>query len=448
MSKLTHIFEPIIIRKYDIRGIFNETLTEHDAHAVGFAFTHYLVWQRLKPTITVMKDTRSSGIKLKEGLIRGIIEAGGTVVDCNTGTSPMCYFAAHYFKTSGFIMVTGSHNPLSHNGFKFGITGKACSEEEIEQIAQIAKDGVLKKDGGKCIKKDIIAEYIARIMQDYTPPKNLKFGFNALNGAGGIVIKHLAKQMNAIAFEYEMDSTLTTVLDPSNPQNITRMQKDLEKHKLDIIFAFDGDADRIMAITKNKVLYGDDILLLCTKEVLAKEKGSVIFDVKCSNTLSDEISKNGGTPIMYKTGHSLIKKKMLEENAVLAGECSGHIYFKQGYYGFDDGIYTAIRLLSYFAENDFHQVMKTCPQTFKSPEIKISCNNKFETVAKLQEIMQVRNLPFNNIDGIRANFSSSAWFLIRASNTEEILVMRYEAQTQEEYKQVEAFANKLIKEVL
>lgn len=448
MPKLTHTFEPNIIRKYDIRGIVNETLTTKDAHAIGFAFTHYLLEQSLQPTVTVMKDARQSGVALKEALINGIVEAGGTVIDCNTCTSPMCYFASHHFKTSGFVMVTGSHNPLHHNGFKFGITGKACSEEEIEHIAQIAKNGVLTKDGGKCVQNNVMEQYIARIMQDFTPPKNLKFGLNALNGAGGNIVKQLANQINCLAFECETNPNLKTVLDPSNTQNIKRMQEDLTKHGLDIIFAFDGDADRVMAITKNKVLYGDDILLLCTREVLAKEKGKVIFDVKCSNTLAEEILKHGGTPIMYKTGHSLIKKKMLEENAVLAGECSGHIYFKHGYYGFDDGIYTAIRLLSYFAENDLHQAMTSFPVTFKSPEIKVPSQNKFETIAKLQTIMHEKNLPFNDIDGIRANYSPSAWFLIRASNTEEILVMRYEATTEAEYKQVETFANSLLQETL
>jgi phosphomannomutase/phosphoglucomutase len=445
---LKHIFPQSILRKYDIRGITGEDLIPQSGHALGFAFTQYLIENNLEPTIAVLKDARASGIELKKMLIKGIVDAGGTAIDCGIGPSPLCYFASNHLKTSGFITVTGSHNPLNYNGFKFGITGGAFSEEEIQQIATIAKNGVKKKEGGSIIETDIRKSYIERIFKDFTPPKNLKFGFNALNGAGGTILPILAKKTGGMVFECEMNDSLPTVLDPSNPQNIERIQSDLKRHNLDIIFAFDGDADRIMAITKNKVLYGEDILLLCAREVLAKEKSKVIFDVKCSNTLPQEIVKNGGIPIMYKTGHSLIKKKMLEEGAVLAGECSGHIYFKQGYYGFDDGIYTAIRVLSYFANHDFHTEMESFPETVKSPEIKVPCNNKFEVIVKLQNLMKEKNLPFNNIDGVRADYSKTAWFLVRASNTEEVLIVRYEAQTQEEYEQTEDFVNKLLKEVL
>ncbi len=444
---LKHIFPQSILRKYDIRGITGEDLTSQSGYALGFAFTQYLIERNLEPTIAVLKDARASGIELKKMLIQGVVDAGGKAIDCGVGPSPLCYFAAYHLKTSGFVTVTGSHNPLNYNGFKFGITGSAFSEEEIQQAAAIAKNGVPKKNGGSVVKMDMTQAYIERILQDFTKPKNLKFGFNALNGAGGTVLPTLAEKTGGMVFECEMDGSLPTVLDPSNTKNIERIQADLIKHNLDIIFAFDGDADRIMAITKNKVLYGEDILLLCAREVLAKEKGKVIFDVKCSNTLPQEISKNGGTAIMYKTGHSLIKKKMLEEGAILAGECSGHIYFKQGYYGFDDGIYTAIRVLSYFTNNDFHTEMQRFPETVKSPEIKISCKNKFEVISKLQNLMKQKNLPFNNIDGVRADYSKTAWFLVRASNTEEVLIVRYEAQAQEEYNRVEEFVNGLLMDV-
>jgi phosphomannomutase/phosphoglucomutase len=442
---LKHTFPQSILRKYDIRGIVGEDLTPQSAYALGFALTHYLLQNNLDPTIAILKDARHSGVDLKKMLIQGIVDAGGKAIDCGTGPSPLCYFASYHLKTTGFVTVTGSHNPLNYNGFKFGITGGAFSEEEIQQIATIAQNGVNKKEGGSVVEIDIHKYYIERLLKDFTQPKNLKFGFNALNGSGGAILPMLVEQASGMIFECEMNGSLATVLDPSNSQNIERMQSDLTKHNLDVIFAFDGDADRIMAITQNKVLYGEDILLLCAREVLAKESGKVIFDVKCSNTLPQEIAKNGGTPIMYKTGHSLIKKKMVEEGAILAGECSGHIYFKQGYYGFDDGIYTAIRLLSYFTNNDFHTEMKSFPETVKSPEIKVLCNNKFEVISNLQKLMKEKNLPFNNIDGVRADYSPTAWFLVRASNTEEVLIIRYEAQTQEEYEKVEVFVNGLLK---
>lgn len=448
MTKLTHIFQPKILRKYDIRGIVDKDLTANDAFAIGFAFTRYLIQQSLEPTIAVLKDARPSGIKLKEALIKGIIEAGGTAIDCGTGPSPLCYFASHHLNTSGFVTVTGSHNPLEYNGFKLGITGKAFTEEEILRIATIAENGVEPMEGGSCIQKDITRSYILRLMQDLNPPKHLKFGFNALNGASGEIVKHIAKNMNAMEFECEMDANLSTVPDPSNPQNIARMQGDLHKHGLDAIFAFDGDADRIMAVTANKILQGEDILLLCARDVLSKEKGAVIFDVKCSNSLAHEITKHGGKPIMYKTGHSLIKKKMLEENAVLAGECSGHIYFKQGYYGFDDGIYTAIRLLSHFAKHDFQKEITTFPETIKSPEMKIPSEHKFDVVSHLQKILKERSISFNDIDGVRAEISPTSWFLVRASNTEEAIIVRYEAKTPSEFSTVKQTVESLLKEVL
>lgn len=448
MKKKHHIFNERILRKYDIRGIVNETLFDEDAFAIGMSMVEYLKMQNLEPTIAIIKDARPSGISLKKNVADGIIFAGGNVVDCGIGSTPMIYFASIHLKTSGFVAITGSHNPLQYNGFKFGITGKAFSDEEIQKLAKIANDGVFFNEKGSVIKYEIAYKYISRILENVSIPKNLKFGFNALNGAAGLILPEIVKNIGGIAFECDMDAKLQTVLDPSNKQNIERMQNDLKKHNLDIIFAFDGDADRIMAVTNEKILFGDDILFLCVKEVLAKEKGKIIFDVKCSNLLADEITKLGGVPIMYKTGHSLIKKKMIEESAILAGECSGHIYFKNEYYGFDDGIYTAMRLLSYFSKNDLQKEIISFPKTFKSDEIKIPCEKKFQTIEKLQAAMKKDNIEFNDIDGMRVNFSSTSWFLIRASNTEEVLIVKYEALDENEFKQVKNFVDAYLSKVV
>ena len=265
-----------------------------------------------------------------------------------------------------------------------------------------------------------------------------------------MILPKLAEKLHAKIFECEMNGELPTVLDPSNSQNIERMKADLQTHELDIIFAFDGDADRIMAITEKKVFFGEDILFLCVREVFSKiNSGKVIFDVKCSNALKNEISKCGGTPVMYKTGHSLIKQKMLEENAVLAGECSGHIYFKNGYYGFDDGIYTAIRVLSYFANcgKTIDEIIDEFPKLLKSPEIKVHCGEKFAIVEKLQKLMKVRGLKFNDIDGVRCEINETAWFLVRASNTEEVLIVRYESENEGDFSHVKALTTSLLLQV-
>ncbi len=452
----SHKFSPIILRKYDIRGVVGEDLNPIDAYALGLAFVTYLKNQNLKPTIAVIKDARSSGIVLKNEIIHGITDGGGTVFDCGIGTSPLCYFASHHLKTSGFISITGSHNPINYNGFKFGITGQAFSEEKILEIAELAKylEIDLNISGNENIVdcSDIKNTYIERILQDVPHLSNihLKIGFNALNGSAGIILPELAKKLNAKTFECEMNSELQTVLDPSNHQNIERIQSDLKTHDLDVIFAFDGDADRIMAITKSKVFFGEDILFLCVREVFSKiSSGKVIFDVKCSNALKHEITKCGGTPIMYKTGHSLIKHKMLEEQAVLAGECSGHIYFKNGYYGFDDGIYTAIRVLSYFASSNktIEEVISEFPKLLKSPEIKVHCDEKFVIVEKLQKLMKIKGLNFNDIDGVRCEVNETSWFLVRASNTEEVLIVRYEAENESDFNYVANLTKGLLNEL-
>ena len=447
---LSHKFSQSILRKYDIRGIVGEDLNPIDAYALGRAFVEYLKLQNIEQTIAVIKDSRASGIALKAEVIRGIVDGGGTVFDCGIGSTPTCYFASHHLKTSGFIAITGSHNPINYNGFKFGITGKAFSEEKILEIANLAQNLEI-VDGGNVVESSNVKNaYIERILQDIPQMQSLKIGFNALNGSAGAILPKLAENLNAKIFECEMNGELPTVLDPSNPQNIERMKSDLQTHGLDVIFAFDGDADRIMAITEKKVFFGEDILFLSVREVFSKiNSGKVIFDVKCSNALKNEISKCGGTPVMYKTGHSLIKQKMLEENAVLAGECSGHIYFKNGYYGFDDGIYTAIRVLSYFANcgKTINEIIDEFPKLLKSPEIKVHCGEKFAVVKKLQKLMNERSLKFNDIDGIRCEINETAWFLVRASNTEEVLIVRYESENEGDFSHVKALTTSLLLQV-
>jgi len=447
---LSHKFSPSILRKYDIRGIVGQDLNPIDAYALGRAFVEYLKLQNFEQTIAVIKDARASGIELKDEVIRGIVDGGGTVFDCGIGSTPTCYFASHHLKSSGFIAITGSHNPIHYNGFKFGITGQAFSEEKILEIANLAQSLEI-VDGGKVIESSNVKNaYIERILQDIPKIQSLKIGFNALNGSAGAILPKLAKNLNAKIFECEMNGELATVLDPSNSQNIERMKFDLKTHGLDIIFAFDGDADRIMAITEKKVFFGEDILFLCVREVFSKiNSGKVIFDVKCSNALKNEISKCGGTPVMYKTGHSLIKQKMLEENAVLAGECSGHIYFKNGYYGFDDGIYTAIRVLSYFANcgKTINEIIDEFPKLLKSPEIKVPSNEKFLVVEKLQKLMKGRGLNFNNIDGVRCEINETSWFLVRASNTEEVLIVRYESENDDDFFYIKTLTKSLLNEL-
>ncbi|MBU6141162.1 MAG: phosphomannomutase/phosphoglucomutase [Proteobacteria bacterium] len=451
---MSHNFHPSIIRAYDIRGIYNQTLFDKDAYFLGKSFGSFLAKSE-QQRVAVACDGRVSSPALKENLIKGLTESGMHVIDVGLGPTPMLYFAVHYLGCDGGIMVTGSHNPGSHNGFKMMLHERPFFGDDIIGLAKIAAEGKFVEDAGKLEEQDISENYIDRILEDcplaksesnlldeideFNPRKKLKICWDAGNGAAGEIMKKVSERIFAdhfLLFE-DIDGTFPNHHpDPTVPSNLQDLIKKVRDESCDIGIAFDGDGDRIGVVDdEGEILWGDQLLVFFAREILAQQAGAtIIADVKASDVLFDEVKKAGGKPLMWKTGHSLIKAKMKETKAPLAGEMSGHIFFADKYYGFDDALYAAIRIINIVEESSVNlsTLRKELPKTFSTPEIRIECDdeNKFKIVEELKNNLRKSGIIFNDVDGIRA-IEKSGWWLIRASNTQPVLVARAEANSEQ-----------------
>lgn len=451
---MSHNFHSSILRAYDIRGIYDQTLFNKDAFFVGKSFGSFLEKNKQKK-IVVACDGRVSSPALKEQLIKGLVESGMHVIDVGLGPTPMLYFAVHHLACDAGIMVTGSHNPGHHNGFKMMLLKRPFFGDDILGLAKIAKSGKFaKSDEGRVKKQDIQDDYVNRVLSDcllakseshlldeideFNPRKKLKIAWDAGNGAAGEVMKQISKRIFAehfLLFE-EIDGTFPNHHpDPTVPANLQDLIKTVREESCDLGIAFDGDGDRIGVVDdEGEILWGDQLLVFFAREILAERPGAtIIADVKASNVLFDEVKKAGGVPLMWKTGHSLVKAKMKETKAPLAGEMSGHIFFADKYYGFDDALYSAIRIINIVEQSEvsLSTLRKALPQTFSTPEIRIECSEerKFQIVNELKASLKKNGVIFNDVDGIRAT-EESGWWLIRASNTQSVLVARAESNSE------------------
>jgi phosphomannomutase len=434
-----HQFHASILREYDIRGIVGETLSTADAEAIGRAFATKTARMRGKtaPKIAVGRDGRMSSPDMEAALVAGIKSTGATAVRIGCGPTPMLYFAAAELPVDAGIMVTGSHNPPTHNGFKMTIAGKPVYGEMIKEIGTLARDGDAAEGQGHEETADVREAYTAKLVSALggSNISGLKVGWDAGNGAAGEIMAQLIAKLpgtHKMLFE-TIDGTFPNHHpDPTEPENLHDLQKLVEKEKLDIGIAFDGDGDRIGAVdAKGRIIWGDQLLAILGSDVLKKQPGAtIIADVKASQALFDEIAKMGGKPLMWKTGHSLIKVKMAETKAPLAGEMSGHIFFADEYYGFDDALYGAVRLLRAVARSgkSLTQLRDALPTLLNTPEIRIPCpdDKKFAIVSELSAELRKEGADFNDIDGIRIR-KEGGWWLLRASNTQAVLVARAEA---------------------
>lgn len=463
---MTHKFHPSILRTYDIRGIFNETLFEEDAYFVGKSFASALAKQG-RSKVAVARDVRTSSPKLLDKLIEGLIASGMEVFDVGIGPTPMLYFSVYHLEADAGIMVTGSHNPKNHNGFKMMLKDHVFYGEDIQNLARIVENHDFIEGKGNLIKKEVKQDYIKRLLEDCVieqseshlldeldnvdvPKRKLKIAWDCGNGATGEITESLTQKINAehfLLFE-EMDGEFPNHHpDPTVKENLQDLIRKVTEKKCDFGIAFDGDGDRIGVVDdEGEVIWGDQLMMLYSKEILKKKNGATfIADVKASQVLFDEITRNGGNAIMWKTGHSLIKAKMKEVNADLAGEMSGHIFFADRYYGFDDALYAAIRLIDIIekSKQSLSEIRKSLPQTFSTPEIRIICEEerKFQIVENLKENLRNNSVEFNDIDGIRTK-TANGWWLIRASNTQPALVARCEADSPESLQEMK---NSLIK---
>ncbi len=456
-----HKFHPSILRAYDIRGVYNQTLFDNDGFFLGRSFGSFLNLQK-KKKIAVAMDGRISSPTLHERLVQGLVLSGMEVVDVGVGPTPMLYFAVHHLNCDAGIMVTGSHNPGDQNGFKITLRDKPFFGDDIKNLAKLAESGEFIEQKGHHSKIDIKNDYVERLLSDcflaqsesellneleeFTPPKKLRIVWDAGNGAAGEIVQMLCRRICAEHIELfcEIDGKFPNHHpDPTQTKNLSDLINVIHKKNCDLGIAFDGDGDRIGVVDNvGEVIWGDKLMIFFARDVLeTRKQATVIADVKASNLLFEEIKKAGGKPLMYKTGHSFIKSKMKETNAALAGEMSGHIFFADQYYGFDDGLYAAIRLLNIIAKSpkSLSEMRLELQETFTTEEIRIDCKDeeKFAIIAKLVKFMKENGEKFDDIDGVRAT-NEKGWWLIRASNTQAALVARCEGNSPENLVKIKA----------
>lgn len=426
-----------IFREYDIRGIVGEDLTPETVEIIGKAIGT-IFRLKGKKTVAIGRDARNSSRPFCQSLMSGLISTGCNCIDFGMVPTPVFYFGVITKKMDGGVMITGSHNPPEYNGFKIMVGDETLYGEGIKEIERIIrKERFFEEKDGSLSSYQIINEYIDFVVSNIQIEKKLKIVIDAGNGVGGFVASPIYKEMGNEIFELycEPDGNFPNHHpDPTIPEYLEDLIEKVKLEKADLGIAFDGDADRIGLVDeKGNILWGDQIMIILSREILKRNPGAkIIGEVKSSKLLYDEIAKLGGVPIMWKTGHSLIKKKIKEEGALLAGEMSGHIFFADRYFGFDDAIYTGARIIEILSKTDkpLSRMLEDLPKTFVSPEIRVpsSDNLKFKVVEEVKK--HYKNFPMVDVDGVRVDFGDG-WALVRASNTQPVLVLRFEGFTKE-----------------
>ena len=432
-----HVFDPTSLREYDIRGIVGQTLGAADAFAIGRCFGSLVVRDGGK-NVVVGYDGRLSSPELETALVDGLKACGLDVIRIGRGPTPMLYYATTRLRAAGGIMVTGSHNPPNYNGFKMMLGGKPFFGTQIRQIGEMAATGdVVSKATGTGLSIDIAADYAARVAGDYDGgERQLKVVWDNGNGAAGDVLQRLVQILpgHHTVLNGIVDGNFPAHHpDPTVPANLVQLIAKVAEQGADLGIAFDGDADRIGIVdNKGQILFGDQLLIVLSRDMLARHPGAtIIADVKASQVLFDEIARAGGTPLMWKTGHSLIKAKMAEIGSPLAGEMSGHIFFNdEHWYGFDDALYAAVRLLGIVARlgTSLSAVHDAMPKVINTPELRFNCDDrrKFGVIDEVAARLRQDGADVAAIDGVRVN-TPDGWWLLRASNTQAVLVARCEA---------------------
>jgi phosphomannomutase len=433
---MAHIFNPTILREYDIRGIVGDTLDEADAYALGRTYAA-LASDEGALRIAVGRDGRTHSPMLEAALIRGLSEGGVDVVQIGMGPSPMLYFATHYLDVDGGVQVTGSHNPADYNGFKLLLKGRSVFGREIQAMGERSARGDWSSGAGNVEEVDIRQAYADRLLEGFSG-KAFRIGWDAGNGAAGPILDMLVERLPGQQFTIhtDVDGTFPNHHpDPTVETNLADLKSLVIDKELDYGFAFDGDGDRIGAVDgKGRAIWGDQLLAILAEPVLKAEPGAtIIADVKASQVLFDRVAELGGRPLMWKTGHSLIKSKMKETGAPLAGEMSGHVFFRHRWYGFDDALYAAVRLIEAVSATgrSLTEIMDSMPKTKATPEMRFQVDEsrKFEIVDEVRDRLSASGATLNDTDGVRVS-TSDGWWLLRASNTQDMLVARAEAKDQ------------------
>ena len=431
------MFKPTIFREYDIRGAADVELLDPDVEQLGRAFGTYLR-RHSGNRVSLGRDNRLSSPRLRDALMRGLKASGCNVIDLGVVPTPVLYYSVFHLKTDGAVMITGSHNPPAFNGFKTVCGDSTIHGAAIQEIRRMIDAGDLASGEGTETTADVVTPYVAEVSAQFHFPRRIRAVFDAGNGTGGVVMHRILENLNVDATEmfFEMDGRFPNHHpDPTMPENLQALIEKVRETKADLGIAFDGDTDRIGAVDDaGAIVWGDQLMIVYGREILTRKPGATfIGEVKCSQLMYDDLKARGGNPIMWKTGHSLIKAKMKETHAELAGEMSGHIFFADRWYGFDDALYSACRLMEIVADSGLplsHQ-LADLPVTVVTPEIRFDCPDelKFAVVTEAIAVLRARHRTVD-VDGVRVLFPHG-WGLVRASNTQPVLVMRFEATTAE-----------------
>ncbi len=436
---MPHRFDPTILREYDIRGIVGDTLSTADAQAIGRAYALTLKAGGGR-RIAVGYDGRLTSPELAAALVDGLVSEGTDVLRIGLGPTPMLYYAAATLDVEGGIMVTGSHNPPEYNGFKFVLRGRAFYGAAIQALAETALTLEAPEAArGRIEDRDIRDAYVERLAHDYHGLRPLTVAWDPGNGATGEIVQQLTARLPGrhVLINAAIDGRFPAHHpDPTVPENLVQLQQTVAREGCELGIAFDGDGDRIGVVdATGEIWWGDQLMIVLARDVLARHPGApILADVKASQVLFEEIARAGGRPVMTETGHSPIKAKLAETGAPLAGEMSGHIFFADGYYGFDDAVYVAVRLLDILARSpqSLAELRRGLPSVVNTPELRFPCAEarKFAIVREVAGRLKQAAAEVNEIDGVRVR-TADGWWLLRASNTQDVLVARAESGTAE-----------------
>jgi phosphomannomutase/phosphoglucomutase len=424
---------PQIFRKYDIRGVVDEDIGEEDVVSIGKGVGTYLRAEN-RPQVIVGRDCRLSSDRYRELLVEGLLATGCDVLDIGVCPTPVFYFSIRHFKRHGGVIITASHNPPEYNGFKVCSGYDTLFGKQIQEVRRIIEKDDFTKGAGRVETADPVTPYRKFLQHNVKLSKSMKVGIDAGNGTAGVVAVPILKELGCEVFDLycDMDGSFPNhEADPTVVENMGDLVALVRERELDLGIGFDGDGDRIGVIDdRGNIIWGDQLMIIYAREILTRKPGAVfISEVKCSQTLYDDIERHGGRAIMWKTGHSLIKQKMKEVKAELAGEMSGHMFFADRYFGYDDAIYASCRLLEILGATGktISELLSDVPKTYTTPEIRVPCpdDKKFEVVKDVTAYFRQRQ-KIIDIDGARVLFEGG-WGLVRASNTQPVLVLRFEA---------------------
>lgn len=443
---------PRIFREYDIRGLVDQDLTDETVWLIGRGLATYLFRQG-KARVVVGRDGRLSSPRLRDSLVQGMVTGGLEVVDIGLCPTPVFYFSLFHLDREGGAMITGSHNPPEFNGFKVCSGRETLYGKQVQELRRVIESRNFTESRGSISYREIIPDYRKHLLENIRLQRKIKVVIDSGNGTAGLVAPKILRDLGCEVIDLysEVDGRFPNHHpDPTIPEYLRDLVAKVRETGAEVGFGYDGDADRIGAVDdRGDIIWGDQLMILFSRQVLQTHPGAtIVSEVKCSQNLFDDISKNGGRAVMGQAGHSLLKKQMKEEKALLGGEMSGHIFFADRYFGYDDAIYASCRLLEILSQTDkrIPELLADVPKAYNTPEIRVDCpdDRKFSIAEKVKESFR-REYPVVDVDGVRVLFPDG-WGLVRASNTQPVLVLRFEARTAERLQEIRTLVEKRVKE--